>query len=326
MSINCQNPKNINGRECQNNYIKGISLILYTRKGENTFSTLSAFTSSAIIAAINSTYPSQRILISNEIDDFVFEQEDAKAAIYSSGRMEYIRDSIMKTTFKHIGGDGKTHKAYVALNNADYEAYYFDQFGGMWYRKPEDTTIDQVQGIPISKGSTIPKLFPSNGNDNSEYVQVTQNWTNTLNYSELTYATAQQIGFDIHNIARPLIIVDEPIAIDLNTTTLILDIFTDRGSGITGLTSDNIQSILINDVEVDVISFTESVLVTGRYTLVFDNNISDIDMYLYFYKIGYDFIEANSIIYHIPLRYKYVAYDNAIFESYNEISYGGYIY
>jgi len=299
--MDCGIVRNINGRDCQDNYLKGVSLILFTKRGENSFATLSAFTSAAITAAINNANPNSRFLVANNIEDATFEQEDAKAAIYSSGRMEYIRDSIMKTTFKHIGGDGKTHKAYVALNNADYEAYYFDQFGGMWYRKPEDTTLDQVQGIPISKGSTSPKIVPSNGTDGSEHVLVSQNWTTTLNVAELTYATAESLGFNIFDFANPLITVAAPLVSSITTTSAVIDLFSDRGTAIEGLTIANISTITADGVTKTMSSFVESTIVAGRYTATWTTAATATDIMLITYTgTDYDFYTPNRTTFVIP--------------------------
>lgn len=294
MSNDCGLPGNFGGRSCPNDYLKDLSYMLITKRGENTFPTLSAMTSEAIQTAINNGDPTLRLLPVAEIENFDPTVGDPKVQEFTSGRKQYIKAGVTTFSFLIVGGDGLTEDEFVQLNNGTYDAYLYDSEGGLMYRKPTDSTEDQVQAMPISIGSWTPKTEFSNGSDRAENLMVSVDLDqNKYKSKERRYANSGVLSYSVEDIAVPLVDVNVDYSATTTTTT-VATIYDNRDNPIRNLAIANIDSIVVGGVSKTVSSITESSTAAGEYTIEWSTaGTSGDEVAISYTGDGYDWYYAN---------------------------------
>lgn len=277
MSDTCFIPKNMNGRACGAGFVREAVTFIFSPDGANeiTYATLAAMTSAQVTTDINNADPLKRLLPINDIEDYAPESADSKKQEYKSGRKAFIAKGVVNYKGIMASGDPVLVENYLQLNNGAYRAFIVGTTGFNY--ETDSATKLIVRGLKVSKGSFDAKYMPSDGDANVEQCEVSFDIDKDTDWSLFRYASYDDLGFNLADVAAPLIPIDSATVSGEATTGFTLVLKDERGNPITGL--DSTSDFVITNVTAtgtEASTSTESPL--GTYTVVYDSAVTAADV------------------------------------------------
>lgn len=250
----CYLPSNLGGRVCSDEYMREAVGVLITPISAE-FATLEAMESSAVIAKINEANPINRFLPIENIENYEPEQQDAQVHEFNSGNKSYISDGAYIFRGVIRNGDPLTAKAINRLNNLRLRAIPIGTNGFQY--KTDSVTKTKIKGFRITPGSFVAKFVPSTGQI-TEHVLFEFSFEKSTNWDLWRFADYGRLGYNLSEIAKPLIPVDSITVTNPATTGFNAFVLDNRGNPITGLetftvfnetTSEEVTAVVTEDLD-----------------------------------------------------------------------------